>query len=79
MVKLWDVASGECKYKMTCHTCSDLKFDEVQVVTASCDNTLARWEWSTGNCLMKYQGHVGAGRYVSIDRLQLRFIIKVSQ
>ena len=60
-MRLWDVASGTCKYELTCHTCSDLKFDEVQVVTASCDNTLARWEWATGNCLTKYQGHVGAG------------------
>ncbi len=60
-MRLWDVASGECKYELTCHTCSALKFDDVQVVTASCDNTLARWTWATANCLTKYQGHVGAG------------------
>ena len=61
-MRLWDVQSGVCIYQLTCHTCTDLKFDETQVVTASFDNTLARWEWKTGNCLTKYQGHVGAGR-----------------
>ena len=69
-MKLWDVASGECKYEIVCHTCSDLKFDEVQVVTASYDCTLARWDWSTGNCLMKYQGHVGTGREASYIRIR---------
>ena len=61
-MRLWDVASGECKYTLTCHTCSDLKFDAIQVITASFDNTLGRWEWSTGNCLTTYRGHMGAGR-----------------
>ena len=59
-VRLWDVQSGVCKYQLTCHTCTDLQFDDTQVVTGSFDNTLARWEWKTGNCLTKYHGHVGA-------------------
>jgi WD40 repeat protein len=61
-VRLWNVESGLCIYNLTCHTCADLKFDDMQVVTASYDNTVTRWEWKTGNCLTMYEGHVAAGR-----------------
>ena len=66
-VRLWDLSSDhciDCKHVLLCHTCADLKFDRNKVLTASFDNTIGLWEWSSGNCLAKFRGHVGAGKNV---------------
>ncbi|XP_075924848.1 F-box/WD repeat-containing protein 2 isoform X3 [Petromyzon marinus] len=58
--KLWDVKTGQCVYGIQTHTCADVKFDEHKLVTASFDNTLACWEWSTGKRTRHFRGHTAA-------------------
>lgn len=71
-VRLWDVDSGQCLRILNTHTCADIKFDEEKVVTASFDNTLACWDWTTGNRTQHFIGHTGAVFCVDYcDPLQL--------
>ncbi|KAK3742298.1 hypothetical protein QZH41_013112 [Actinostola sp. cb2023] len=59
-VRLWDLNTGHCQHVLLTHTCADISFDMEKVVTASFDNTIGMWEWSTGRRLQCYQGHTGA-------------------
>ncbi|XP_077972142.1 F-box/WD repeat-containing protein 2-like [Styela clava] len=66
-VRLWDVVTGECLQIIQTHTCADLAFDEYFVYTASFDNTIGCWEWSSGDMIRNYRGHTGAVFSVSYD------------
>jgi len=66
-VRLWDLNTSHCQHVLLTHTCADIRFDTHKVVTASFDNTIGMWEWTTGRRLQCYQGHTGAGE-LAYDR-----------
>ncbi|XP_002741301.1 F-box/WD repeat-containing protein 2-like [Saccoglossus kowalevskii] len=59
-VRLWDVESGRCLSVIQAHTCADVKFDENKLITASFDNTISCWDWTTGERTQHFIGHTGA-------------------
>ena len=61
-VRLWDLATGQCKFVLKTHTCADICFDNDKVITASFDNTVGMWDWKTGEELQCFRGHTAAGK-----------------
>jgi len=61
-VRLWDLSTGQCQFVLRTHTCADICFDDVKVLTASFDNTIGMWDWNTGEALQFFRGHTAAGK-----------------
>ena len=69
MLKVWDVASGQCLHTLTGHTdviTGIAKLSNNRVISSSADNTLKVWDMSSGECVKTLSGHQGKVRCVAI-------------
>jgi WD40 repeat protein/serine/threonine protein kinase len=70
-VKLWDVATGECRVTLEGHLkgVNSVRFsaDGYFVLSGSSDTTLKLWDVSTGCCLRTFEGHTQSVTAVSVS------------